>query len=110
MRTTLLPLRVYSTLNRREHYMARARRTKHERATAFLLVPHHRIPCRVLLTYIGPRALDSDNVVGAMKAVRDGIADKLGVNDNSRDVEWCYAQQRGKPKQYMVGVQMWETL
>jgi hypothetical protein len=50
----------------------------------------------VRLTRIGPRKLDSDNVAGACKATRDGVADWLGVDDGDESrVRWVYAQERG---------------
>lgn len=79
--------------------MARARRVKGERETAKLLC--HRLtrpttwPVVVRLTRIGPRKLDSDNVAGACKAVRDGVADWLDVDDGDETkVRWVYAQRR----------------
>lgn len=42
----------------------------------------------VHITRIAPRALDSDNLVGAAKHVRDGVAALLGINDNSPMVSW----------------------
>ena len=39
--------------------------------------------------------LDSDNVVGSAKAVRDGIAEWLGVDDRSPLVEWFVCQAKG---------------
>ena len=50
----------------------------------------------VTLTRIGARKLDSDNLARSMKAVRDGIADALGIDDGSDRIEWKYAQEKGK--------------
>lgn len=50
----------------------------------------------VLITRIGPRRLDSDNLAISAKAVRDGIAQALGVDDGDETaVRWDYAQERG---------------
>lgn len=40
----------------------------------------------------GPRGrrLDDDNLRAGMKAVRDGVADALGVDDGSDRVRWEY--------------------
>ena len=91
----VLPLRTVSRLNSREHWRARSTRSKAERSTAALMCPHFQTPCTVTLTRVGPRALDSDNLQGALKSIRDGIADKLKVNDNGPLVQWKYEQARG---------------
>lgn len=80
--------------------MARSRRVKAERqAVAWVLLgkPKPGVPCTVLLTRVAPSAgMDDDGVVGALKAVRDAIADWLGVDDRHTDqVHYAYAQRRG---------------
>lgn len=100
----ILPIKTVSEANRRDHWAARAKRAKAQRWAAFCYVPTHPLPCVVTLTRIGPRLLDDDNLRGALKAVRDGIADRLGVDDADPRVEWRYAQRRGEPRQYAVDV------
>ena len=100
----ILPLRTKSTPNEREHWAVRAKRTKHEREMAAARCQVAVPPCTVTLTRIDPRALDDDNLRSALKAVRDGIADALGVNDRDPAVTWCYAQRRGKVREYGVEV------
>lgn len=101
--SALLPLRIESVANKREHWGKRAARAKAHRFAA-LAVPAHPLPCTVTLTRIAPRALDDDNLQSGFKALRDGIADRLGVKDNDPRVTWRYAQERGQPKQYAVRV------
>lgn len=101
-----LPLRTVSLANQREHWRKRHRRTKAERQAAFLATPKLTPPCVVTLTRIAPRALDDDNLRGAFKAIRDGVADRLGVNDADPAVSWRYDQRRGKPKEYAVVVEI----
>lgn len=100
---TELPLRIESVANKREHWSARARRTKAHRLAA-LAVPTHPLPCIVTLTRVGPRKLDDDNLASGFKALRDGIADRLGVDDGDSRVTWRYAQVRGKAKEYAARV------
>lgn len=100
---TELPLRIESCANKREHWSVRARRTKLHRAAA-LAVPVHPLPCVVTLTRVAPRKLDDDNLASGFKALRDGVADRLGVNDNDPRVAWKYAQVRGKAKEYVARV------
>jgi len=95
-----LPLRTHSTLNVREHWRKRARRAQEERAVVRMRLAGVRgwpppLPVTVTLTRVGPRKLDGDNVQGALKAARDGVADALGVDDGSEEVLWFYEQERG---------------
>ena len=48
----------------------------------------------ILLTRIAPCKLDSDNVQRALSAVRDGVADALGINDGSDRLTWTYEQEK----------------
>lgn len=42
--------------------------------------------------------LDDDNAAGALKGVRDGVADRLFVNDGDRRlVRWVYTQKTSTP-------------
>ena len=95
-----IPLRTSSGLNAREHWRARAKRVRTERlATGLVLNRQTRppIPCTVRLTRIAPsNGLDDDNLCGALKAVRDQVAEWLGVDDKDRaSVRYVYAQRRG---------------
>ena len=96
-----VPIQTSRGLNAREHHMARARRVKRERqAVAWALSVESRpaLPCEVVLTRIAPsNGLDpGDNLNGALKAVRDQIAEWLGVDDKDESrVRYRYAQERG---------------
>jgi hypothetical protein len=105
-----LPLRTVSLANQREHWRSRSRRTKNERQVAYWAFEHpgKPLPYAVTMTRIAPRALDDDNVRGALKAVRDGIAERLGIDDRDPRVAWRYEQRRGKPKEYAVHVRIEE--
>jgi hypothetical protein len=65
------------------------------------------MPCKVTLTRVGVRELDSDNLARSMKACRDGVADALGVDDGSKLYDWQYRQRKGK--EYGVEVMIEET-
>lgn len=98
----LVPIRTVPGMNVREHWRTRTRRVKAERdATAWQLSRVHDKPLPplvVTLTRIGPsNGLDDDNLAGSMKAIRDQIAQWLGVDDRrSEVVRYRYAQERGK--------------
>jgi len=49
---------------------------------------------RVKLTRLSPGSLDDDNLRGALKTVRDQVADQLGIDD--RAPIWDYDQRRSK--------------
>lgn len=91
-------LKLPSVANLREHWSKRAKRAKAHRTLAYLSVPAGiALPAVVKLVRIGPQPLDDDNLAGACKNIRDGIADRLGVEDNDPRVSWQYGQERGKP-------------
>lgn len=94
-----VPIRIESVANLREHWGKKAARAKKHRAAA-IIVPKHELPCLVTLIRVAPRALDSDNLASSFKNLRDGIADRLGVQDNDPRIRWRYEQVKGKPKEY----------
>ncbi len=111
MISVTLPLKTVSTLNAREHWSKRAARAAEHRAiarmalTGPLRAAKMKLPVRVTLTRVAPRALDpGDNLPASMKGLRDGIADALGVDDRTPLVTWSYDQRRGKPREYGVEV------
>jgi hypothetical protein len=109
------PIHIIPETNQREHWGAKARRVKKHRGVGllftrgalnslrkqFLLVPDDALrPALVTLTrIIGPRGrkLDAgDNRNAAFKAVRDGVADALQVNDGHESrVSWKYEEEKG---------------
>lgn len=107
----MFSMRLPSTANLREHWAAKAKRTKAHRAAGRLawqqlwragavLPVQCWTPLVVTLTRLSPRQLDDDNLASAFKAFRDGLADGMkphGVSDD-RDprVRWVYAQERGE--------------
>ena len=110
-----LPVRTWSESNLREHWAKRARRAREQRQAARLLVRAANNladasvssdPITITLTRIAPRRLDSDNLAGSLKAVRDGVADALGIDDGSSRIEWRYAQRKGNPHEYAVLVEI----
>lgn len=112
--TVRLPVRLASAANLREHWAAKARRVKRERAT-FSLAVRAKVSARlgaevaslggvVTLTRVAPRRLDDDNLRGAFKAARDAVAAVLGVDDGDPRVRWEYGQRREGVGVYAVEV------
>jgi hypothetical protein len=113
-----LPLYLRGSQNAREHWAVRAKRVRTERHTAAWMT-------RAALRDAGVRPCvaagaivvtirrhgsvpftDTDNLVGACKAVRDGIADALEMNDGDPRIEWRYAQAACKRKAELVTVRI----
>lgn len=50
--------------------------------------------------------LDDDGLRAALKSIRDGIADAIGVDDGSSAVVWSYAQAKSKRGTTFVEVEI----
>lgn len=90
--------------NAREFHLARNRRVDRQRAQGRVCMTRLArwlwvgpLPLRVRMVRVAPRPLDDDNLRAAFKAVRDGIAEALGVDDGPREgrVAWEYGQELG---------------
>jgi hypothetical protein len=98
-----IPLKTVSEANCRKHWRVKARRHKLQKQAVYLscfqIVPAL-LPCIVKITRIG-RKLDDDNLVAALKYIRDAIAELLvpgkavGRADDHKDIQWEYAQEKG---------------
>ncbi len=107
-----IPIRTRSEANARLHWAARARQASEQRRVARICVRAALarlpppFPLTVTLTRLAPRRLDSDNLAISLKAVRDGVADALGLDDGDARLVWRYAQE-GLPRgRYAVRVEV----
>jgi hypothetical protein len=80
-----------------EHYYTRARRRRLERGATFKALSGHARPTPpVIVTFVrcASRLTDDDNLAYGFKAVRDAVAEWLGVTDGPNDhrARWRYAQ------------------
>ncbi len=96
-----LSLKLESEANARGlHWRAKHARVKEIRTWAGLMTkqkmqPWMRDPVVVVVTRLAPRLLDDDNIYGSCKAVRDGIADGLGLKSDRQDkISWFAAQEK----------------
>jgi hypothetical protein len=84
-----------------EHWAKRASRAKAHRLQAWAELRALKStgiivgPVAVTLTRIAPRKLDDDNLRGAMKHIRDGVADWLEIDDGDDRIQWLYGQEKG---------------
>ena len=102
-------MKIVSVANMRLHWAAKAKLTRDQRTRTRLSLAAvaqsfgvEVLPVTVVLTRIAPRRLDGDNLQSGFKAVRDGVADWLGVDDGSSLVDWQYFQRSGKAGEYAV--------
>lgn len=110
-----IPVRTVSLANVRIHWARRARMVKQQRAVARVMaaaalggrgIPPRLVVTMTRLTPPRGRSLDTDNLVAALKPVRDGIADALGIDDGDDAVVWVCEQGLGRV--YAVRVRMEE--
>ena len=104
--TVVVPVRTVSELNRHEHWRYRQKRAKSQREVtemAMIVKPWSRgvwqglLPLHIHLTRLAPGKLDSDNLAGSQKHVRDAVAKFLGIDDGDESkATWSYAQERQK--------------
>jgi len=100
-----MSIRTVSEANSREHWAKKMNRVKRQRTAARLATMQamrgqtaDTMPGKitVYLCRVGKRKLDSDNLAGSFKAIRDGIADALKIDDGDERIEWHYRQERGE--------------
>lgn len=103
-----LALPVISENNACEHWRVRHKRSKHQKNEIWAFLHQEKpilpMPCHVLLIRLSPRQLDSDNLQGAFKYIRDAVADYLipglrpGRADGDDRIQWSYQQQKSSLK------------
>jgi len=106
VKAVVLPVKTISEMNARGHWSAKARRAKAQRWAARALCPTSKLPCVVRMTRLSPGSLDDDNLRSALKATRDGIADRLGVDDRDPRVRWEYGQEPCRRGEFGVRIEI----
>lgn len=103
-----LPIKTGAGLNDRMHWRKRSKIVKAQRSAACLAVKsvNKPFPCVVTMTRMSAGELDDDNLQGACKAIRDGIADAYGLADNDAGFQWRYHQERVKRGRFGVRIQI----
>jgi hypothetical protein len=65
----------------------------------------HLLPCTVTVTRIAPKSIARhDGITSALKAIVDGTADGLGIDDDDPRVTWQYAQEKSAAGLYAIRV------
>jgi len=106
-------MKIVSVANMRLHWAVKAKlvrdhrtRTRMSLSAAAQSSGLEMLPVTVVLTRVAPRRLDGDNLQSGFKAVRDGVADWLGVDDGNGLIDWQYAQRSGKAGEYAVEIEV----
>jgi hypothetical protein len=103
-----VPVKIISEANNFDGWRKKAKRKREQRALACGALGDDIIgpppPYAITLTRVGPRTLDDDNLASGFKAVRDGVADWLGIDDGDKRLTWRYAQRKGAPKEYAAEI------
>ncbi len=100
-------IKTTSEANMREHWSAKYRR-KTAQQSAFKILwrayrPKVQLPAVVTFTRFSCSVLDSDNLAGAFKHVRDQLAKEIGIDDGSDQIRFEYKQERiGKREHYFT--------
>ncbi len=105
------PIKTVSEANQREHWVIKNARKKSQQLAFVALwrnakgkvVP----PAKITFTRYSCNVLDSDNLAGAFKHVRDALAKEIGIDDGSPRIQWEYRQERIPKREhyFTVGVE-----
>jgi hypothetical protein len=99
-----------------QHWTKKSKRHKQQQFLTKLYFAqyHHlvKLPVSIRMVRISPRTLDFDNLVYSLKWVRDALADSLisglapGRADGDDRIKWNYGQEKGKPKEYALRIEI----
>lgn len=116
-----IQVKTISEANVSEHWTRRHQRSKLQKRQikAYLEAFHHgqqvKLPCKVRITRVGKKRMDSDNLAISMKYIRDALAEWIvdregqlatGKADETDKLTWIYDQEIGK--NYEVKIQIEE--
>lgn len=101
--TVVIPgMKLVSEANAHEHWRVKAKRAKGQRSLTAMVLRSQlgdppSLPLAIEIQRVGRGKLDSDNLQGSGKHVRDGIADWIGVDDGNDGYAWMVTQATGEP-------------
>jgi hypothetical protein len=101
-----IPIHTVSEANSSDHWTAKKKRHDLQKRWIWVCFKTHKpqipLPCKIKLTRVGKKLLDSDNLPVSMKYIRDAIADQIfpgkaaGQADNDQRLSWEYDQKTSK--------------
>lgn len=104
-----IPIQLVSLLNERFHWrklvkVKKKQKLATKRSMSGKQVPP--LPLLVIITRVGKRVLDDDNLATSAKYIRDQIAEIIGVDDGSPLYTWRYEQRTSASERYGVEVEI----
>jgi len=113
-----IPLKTVSEANTSsEHWTKKHKRHKKQKLVVQTFLRPHKenihLPCHITLTRIAPRKLDKDeNLPMSFKYIKDYICDfitpglQAGRADENPDLSFSFGQEKGKPKEYAIIIEI----
>jgi hypothetical protein len=109
------PIKTVSEMNARCHWSVRNKRRAEQRREVYYAWKVAVAGCKrrlsapylIKLTRRGIKVLDDDNCQGAMKFVRDQVAELLGLDDADDQITFEYAQETGSG--YGVVIEVYQS-
>jgi hypothetical protein len=112
-----LPIVTVSESNCFEHWTKKHKRHTEQKKAIWAEFKRIRpviiLPSLILITRIGKRLMDDDNIPASVKWIRDALAGEIfpglrpGQADSDPRIEWKYAQK--KDKEYQVKIEFFKT-
>ena len=115
----VMPIEIISEANNRDHWAKKHKRAKNQKGLAYAYCLKYlgyprgksdlRKKWRITLVRIkakGQRRYDGDNLQSGFKAIRDGIAMYLDIDDGSDRLDWIYEQEKGGDERGSVRVEI----
>jgi len=97
-------IKTVSEANQREHWAVKARRKREQQRDFSIYWKVFRrvveLPATITFTRHACNTLDSDNLAGAFKHVRDQLARELNVDDGTELITWKYAQEKTPKREH----------
>lgn len=101
-------IKTVSEANQREHWAAkRTRKVKQQSDFSVLwkkYKPKVTLPATITFTRFACNLMDSDNLAGAFKHVRDQLAKEIGIDDGSEKIRFEYKQEKIKKREHYFTV------
>lgn len=107
-------IKTVSEANQREHWAKKLKRKKSQQET-FSWMWHVlktcgkakvQLPAVVTFTRFSCKELDSDNLAGSFKHVRDQLAKEIGIDDGSDQIRFEYKQERIAKREHYFTVEI----